>query len=497
MLLIHFDSSAVPTDAAFGEGDSNPEGQDRAHLVQLLRRWPGQNARHVFALLPEHLRESSSRFIDSLGSIAPIWYAPDGIAELPSAPTKRPVWIVNGGRLPIIDWAAARTERGKSNADVLIFGTAGGDAGPRYPETVVVGEHGQVDGVQRHYCDSPGFADMGCGDAVLLASDPDNATSVVNHVLMRGWGLESVGALTRRLGVRWSATPCVTSDLVSPTPSTVFGGIETAFPSRNGNRGARSERNGKTNGSAASRVDPVARHPTLAAYLLAKRTIDVVAATAGLVFLSPVLAGVALLVKLTSPGPVLFADKRQGLGGKEFRCWKFRSMRVGADKLQDELRQQNEVDGPQFKIDRDPRLTPIGGWLRRTNLDELPQLFNVLVGTMSLVGPRPSPDKENQFCPAWRRTRLSIKPGITGLWQVLRMREGGSDFQEWIYYDVEYARHRSLWLDAWILLYTPLSMVAHRKLDGFARRLERHGICMHSGRLDTTKYDLHPPDSTS
>jgi lipopolysaccharide/colanic/teichoic acid biosynthesis glycosyltransferase len=183
-------------------------------------------------------------------------------------------------------------------------------------------------------------------------------------------------------------------------------------------------------------------------------------------------------VKLTSPGPVFFAHRRQGLNGKEFDCLKFRSMRHGADALQAKLRARNEVDGPQFKIAHDPRLTPIGYFLRETNLDELPQLFNVLLGHMSLVGPRPSPDDENQLCPAWRRTRLSVKPGVTGLWQVLRSRQyPETDFQQWIYYDVAYARHRSFRLDLRILLFTPLSMISSRLVRGFADRLKRDGVC--------------------
>jgi lipopolysaccharide/colanic/teichoic acid biosynthesis glycosyltransferase len=195
-----------------------------------------------------------------------------------------------------------------------------------------------------------------------------------------------------------------------------------------------------------------------------------------------------LLIKLTSRGPILFGHKRQGLDGREFRCWKFRSMRVGADKLQDALRKLNEVDGPQFKIAADPRITPIGKFLRRSNLDELPQLLNVLRGTMSLVGPRPSPDNENQMCPAWRRARLSVKPGITGLWQVLRLRNDPlADFQEWIYYDVEYARHRSIWLDLQILLYTPVAILAPKRVSHFAEKLSRFGICSHSRQTRANK----------
>jgi len=199
--------------------------------------------------------------------------------------------------------------------------------------------------------------------------------------------------------------------------------------------------------------------------------------------LSPLLLVLALLVKVSSPGAVFFAHKRQGLNGREFYCLKFRSMSQGADRLQAKLRDQNEVDGPQFKIADDPRLTKLGGWLRRYNLDELPQFLNVLFGQMSLVGPRPSPDGENQLCPAWRRTRLSVKPGITGLWQVLRERTGPhSDFQEWIYYDVEYARHRSLWLDFRVLFYTPFAMFSSHRVDKFAARLKRQGICTGSSR---------------
>ena len=156
----------------------------------------------------------------------------------------------------------------------------------------------------------------------------------------------------------------------------------------------------------------------------------------------------------------------------------------GAQQMQDQLRKHNEVDGPQFKITADPRLTRIGAFYRRYNIDELPQIVNVLAGQMSFVGPRPSPDHENQLCPGWRRTRLSMRPGITGLWQIMRLRDASdSDFQEWIYYDVEYARHRSLWLDMQILLHTPLIMFAPRLLRHFAQALQRRGICVHAGRL--------------
>jgi lipopolysaccharide/colanic/teichoic acid biosynthesis glycosyltransferase len=155
-----------------------------------------------------------------------------------------------------------------------------------------------------------------------------------------------------------------------------------------------------------------------------------------------------------------------------------------ADSMQATLREKNEVDGPQFKITNDPRMTPLGRWLSRLCIDELPQFYNVLRGDMSLVGPRPSPDKENQLCPGWRRARLSVRPGVTGLWQVLRYREAGaSDFQQWIYYDLEYVRHQSLWLDRQLLLYTPVSMISQGRLTGLVEKLARRGICPYAVQL--------------
>ncbi len=156
-------------------------------------------------------------------------------------------------------------------------------------------------------------------------------------------------------------------------------------------------------------------------------------------------------------GPLFYTHLRQTRGGKPFPCLKFRSMVVNADELKKKLQAENELDGPQFKIARDPRITPVGHFLRKTNLDELPQAFNILAGHMSLVGPRPSPHDENQLCPAWRHARLSVRPGITGLWQVYRSKlRGADDFQEWIHYDMEYVRRRSFKLDGKILILTVL-----------------------------------------
>jgi lipopolysaccharide/colanic/teichoic acid biosynthesis glycosyltransferase len=141
-------------------------------------------------------------------------------------------------------------------------------------------------------------------------------------------------------------------------------------------------------------------------------------------------------------------------------------MRRNAEALAQHYRDQNVCDGPQVYIANDPRVTRIGRVLRKYHLDELLQLVNVLAGDMSLVGPRPSPDRENRLCPAWRDARLSVRPGITGLWQVCRTRQPGLDFQEWIQFDMQYVRARSFSLDCWILYRTFRGIAAKETEDG-------------------------------
>jgi lipopolysaccharide/colanic/teichoic acid biosynthesis glycosyltransferase len=189
-----------------------------------------------------------------------------------------------------------------------------------------------------------------------------------------------------------------------------------------------------------------------------KRIADIVGSAVVIILFVPVIPFLALAIKLNSPGPVFFRTKRQGLGGREFNCLKFRTMTAGADEMQDRLRVVNQMDGPQFKIDNDPRVNTVGRFLRDTYIDEIPQFFNVLLGQMSIVGPRPSPETENTLCPSWRDARLSVRPGITGLWQVLRTRQPMKDFQEWIYYDTEYVRKLSLKLDIYICFRTAKKM---------------------------------------
>jgi exopolysaccharide biosynthesis polyprenyl glycosylphosphotransferase len=187
--------------------------------------------------------------------------------------------------------------------------------------------------------------------------------------------------------------------------------------------------------------------------LLVKRGIDVVIAGLGLIVLAPLLAVIAIAVKMTSPGPVIFGQERYGLNKRRFRMFKFRTMVVDAERLQAGLEQHNEATGPVFKIKNDPRVTPIGRFLRRTSLDELPQLVNVVRGDMSLVGPRPLPPRDvHRFSESWLMRRFSVPPGVTGLWQV----SGRSDltFARWVALDLQYIDSWSLGLDLKILVKT-------------------------------------------
>jgi len=189
-------------------------------------------------------------------------------------------------------------------------------------------------------------------------------------------------------------------------------------------------------------------------YLAMKRIADIALALVGLCMTLPLFPIIMLMIYLQDGRPFFFGHLRETKTGREFRCWKFRSMKNGADKMRDVIAKLNMVDGPQVYIENDPRITPIGRFLRKCNFDEFPQFWNVLIGDMSMVGPRPSPRKENQYCPAWREARLSVRPGITGLWQTRRTRNKGSDFQEWIKYDIEYVENMNMWLDIKIIYKT-------------------------------------------
>jgi exopolysaccharide biosynthesis polyprenyl glycosylphosphotransferase len=203
--------------------------------------------------------------------------------------------------------------------------------------------------------------------------------------------------------------------------------------------------------------------------LLLKRVLDIAASSAGIVVLSPLLLSVALLIKMTSHGPVLFKQERIGLGGKKFRLYKFRSMFVHNDPaihqefVKKLIAGQAPVAGAgehaSYKIQNDPRVTSIGRFIRKTSIDELPQLFNVLVGNMSLVGPRPPIGYEVEVYEVWHRPRVvEIRPGITGLWQV--MGRSKTTFDGMVRMDLEYIHNWSLWLDVKLLLKTPAAVVA-------------------------------------
>ena len=191
-----------------------------------------------------------------------------------------------------------------------------------------------------------------------------------------------------------------------------------------------------------------------------KRAVDVLGAGAGLILLAPLLAAVAAAVKLTSRGPALFTQTRDGLGGRRFTIYKFRTMVPDAEARKAALRAQSEQDGPAFKMARDPRITPIGRWLRKTCLDELPQLWNVLRGDMSLVGPRPLDSRESDRTSWWERRRLLVTPGLTCIWQV----HGKSrvSFDEWMRMDIRYMQGRGAAGDFGLIFRTAWNMARHR-----------------------------------
>jgi len=202
--------------------------------------------------------------------------------------------------------------------------------------------------------------------------------------------------------------------------------------------------------------DPLITHATGLAEgwsVVVKRVLDLVISTVVLIFLAPVLVVAAVAIKLASPGPVFFLQNRVGLNKRRFKICKFRTMVVDAEKEMAQLQHLNEVSGPVFKIKNDPRITPLGRFLRKTSIDELPQLFNVLKGDMSLVGPRPLPVRDYEgFSKDWQRRRFSVRPGITCLWQI----NGRSSipFEKWMELDLEYIDGWSLWLDFQILVRT-------------------------------------------
>jgi lipopolysaccharide/colanic/teichoic acid biosynthesis glycosyltransferase len=198
-----------------------------------------------------------------------------------------------------------------------------------------------------------------------------------------------------------------------------------------------------------------------------KRAFDIIGSVAAILVTLPLYPIILLAIWMEDGRPFFFVHRRESLGGRKFPCLKFRSMKRNAEKDKQGLAAENDTDGPQFFMQEDPRVTRVGAFLRHRQLDELPQFFNVFLGHMSLVGPRPSPYAENQFCPSWREARLSVRPGITGLWQVERKRAESNGFQEWIKYDIEYVQNAGFIFDLKILWRT--AMMFLKRLSGHFR----------------------------
>ncbi len=194
-------------------------------------------------------------------------------------------------------------------------------------------------------------------------------------------------------------------------------------------------------------------------HLIFKRILDLVISGLGLLILSPLFLVVALLIKMSSRGPVFFRQKRVSLNGRTFTMYKFRTMIKNAEEKLEELLRYNQMNGPVFKMENDPRLTPVGRFLRKYSLDELPQLWNVFLGSMSLIGPRPPLPSEVKKYEPWQRRRLSMRPGITCIWQA-NGRSKITDFNEWMKLDLEYIDNWSLWLDLKILFKTIPAVLA-------------------------------------
>lgn len=209
------------------------------------------------------------------------------------------------------------------------------------------------------------------------------------------------------------------------------------------------------------KIEPKQRIFTGKTYLFVKRAIDITLVLFSFPFILPLICLCALLIKLESAAsPVLFRQKRTGINGRQFEMYKFRTMAANAEELKEKLAHLNELQWPDFKITNDPRITRMGKFLRKTSLDELPQLFNVLRGEMSLVGPRPTSFAADTYA-LWHTERLDVLPGLTGLWQITG--RGSMEFDERVLLDIAYIERRCVWLDVQILLRTVLIALIQQK----------------------------------
>jgi len=208
------------------------------------------------------------------------------------------------------------------------------------------------------------------------------------------------------------------------------------------------------------KFDPQKRLLTGKTYLMAKRAMDLILVLITLPLWLPLNAAIALIIWLTSPGaPVVFKQLRTGKGGRRFNMYKFRTMVPNAEELKSKYAYLNELQWPDFKITNDPRITSVGRFLRRTSLDEMPQLFNVLIGDMSLVGPRPTSFGAETY-KLWHTERLDVPPGLTGLWQIIGRAQ--VEFDDRLRLDIAYIEHRCLWLDINILMRTALAVFSQK-----------------------------------
>jgi len=208
------------------------------------------------------------------------------------------------------------------------------------------------------------------------------------------------------------------------------------------------------------KFDPQKRLLTGKTYLMAKRAMDLILVLITLPLWLPLNAAIALIIWLTSPGaPVVFKQLRTGKGGRRFNMYKFRTMVPNAEELKSKYAHLNELQWPDFKITNDPRITSVGRFLRNTSLDEMPQLFNVLIGDMSLVGPRPTSFGAETY-KLWHTERLDVPPGLTGLWQIIGRAQ--VEFDDRLRLDIAYIEHRCLWLDINILMRTALAVFSQK-----------------------------------
>ncbi|WP_349516866.1 sugar transferase [Leuconostoc mesenteroides] len=200
-------------------------------------------------------------------------------------------------------------------------------------------------------------------------------------------------------------------------------------------------------------------------YLLMKKIIDYIGSGLGILLLTPVLVLIAIIIKFEDGGPVIFRQERIGYNGKKFYIFKFRSMRVDAEKLKKELLDQNEVEGAMFKMKDDPRVTNFGKFLRKHSLDELPQFFNVILGDMSLVGPRPPLIDEVENYTEYDKQRLLVRPGLSGLWQISG--RNNLSFDDMVQLDLQYIETRNIWLDMKIIFKTVWNMISIKRNGAF------------------------------